>query len=228
MTCARCSLISAASPGRSSCTCALTEAWPEEAVVQQAVGQIPWGHNIVLLTKLKDSDTRLRYAAATVKHGWSRNILTMQIETKSIERQGKAVTNFDRTLPAAQSDLARESLKDPYKLDFLGLEEDARTGDRAGAGRSRRRLLHRPALLPPQAPRLRRHRAQSRQVQPEHIGPRTRTLTVSHNTPVHCNATGTACSRLVRDVSRRYRPARTTTIRISSPTWRGRTHPRRP
>jgi len=105
---------------------AFAEAWPEEAVVQQAVGQIPWGHNILLLTKLKDSDTRLRYAAATVEHGWSRNILTMQIETKSIERQGKAVTNFDRTLPAAQSDLARESLKDPYKLDFLGLEEDAR------------------------------------------------------------------------------------------------------
>lgn len=50
----------------------------------------------------------------------------MQIETRAIERQGKAVTNFDRTLPAAQSDLARESLKDPYKLDFLGLEEDAR------------------------------------------------------------------------------------------------------
>jgi predicted nuclease of restriction endonuclease-like (RecB) superfamily len=62
---------------------AFAEAWPEEAVVQQAVGQIPWGHNIVLLTKLKDSDTRLRYAAATVEHGWSRNILTVQIETKT-------------------------------------------------------------------------------------------------------------------------------------------------
>jgi predicted nuclease of restriction endonuclease-like (RecB) superfamily len=67
----------------------------------------------VLLTKVKDNDVRLRYAAATVEHGWSRNILTMQIETKTIERQGKAVTNFDRTLPATQSDLARESLKDP-------------------------------------------------------------------------------------------------------------------
>jgi predicted nuclease of restriction endonuclease-like (RecB) superfamily len=105
---------------------AFAEAWPEEAIVQQAVGQIPWGHNIVLLTKLKDNGLRLRYAAATVEHGWSRHILTMQIEARAIERQGKAVTNFDRTLPAAQSDLARESLKDPYKLDFLGLEDDAR------------------------------------------------------------------------------------------------------
>jgi predicted nuclease of restriction endonuclease-like (RecB) superfamily len=80
----------------------------------------------VLLTKLKDNGLRLRYAAATVEHGWSRHILTMQIEAKSVERQGKAITNFDRTLPAVQSDLARESLKDPYKLDFLGLEEHAR------------------------------------------------------------------------------------------------------
>jgi len=105
---------------------AFAEAWPEEAIVQQPVGQIPWGHNIVLLTKLKDNGLRLRYAAATVEHGWSRHILAMQIEARAIERQGKAVTNFDRTLPAAQSDLARESLKDPYKLDFLGLEDDAR------------------------------------------------------------------------------------------------------
>jgi predicted nuclease of restriction endonuclease-like (RecB) superfamily len=105
---------------------AFAEAWTEEEIVQQPVGQIPWGHNTVLLTKVKDHDLRLRYAAATVEHGWSRHILTMQIETKAVERQGRAVTNFDRTLPAVQSDLARESLKDPYKLDFLGLEEDAR------------------------------------------------------------------------------------------------------
>jgi len=105
---------------------AFAEAWTEEEIVQQPVGQIPWGHNIALLTKLKDSGLRLRYAAAAVEHGWSRNTLTMQIEAKAVERQGKAVTNFDRTLPAVQSDLARESLKDPYKLDFLGLEEDAR------------------------------------------------------------------------------------------------------
>lgn len=104
---------------------AFAEAWPEDAIVQQPVGQIPWGHNIVLLTKLKDNHLRLGYAAATVEHGWSRNILTMQIEVKAIERQGKAVTNFDAALPKPQSDLAREALKDPYKLDFLGLTKDA-------------------------------------------------------------------------------------------------------
>jgi predicted nuclease of restriction endonuclease-like (RecB) superfamily len=102
------------------------DAWPEDAIVQQPVGQIPWGHNIVLLTKLKEADARLAYAAAAVQHGWSRNVLLMQIEVQALERQGRAVTNFDRTLPIAQSDLARESLKDPYKLDFLGLEDDAR------------------------------------------------------------------------------------------------------
>lgn len=94
--------------------------------VQQVAAQIPWGHNIVLLTKLKDQSARLAYAAATVELGWSRNVLVMQIEARTIERQGKAVTNFDRTLPSPQSDLARETLKDPYKLDFLGLEADAR------------------------------------------------------------------------------------------------------
>lgn len=104
----------------------IAEEWPEVAIVQQLVGQILWGHNIVLLTKLKDQSARLAYATATVEHGWSRNVLVMQIEARTIERQGKAVTNFDRTLLSPQSDLARETLKDPYKLDFLGLEDDAR------------------------------------------------------------------------------------------------------
>lgn len=108
---------------------AFAEAWTADSIVQQPVGQIPWGHNIVLLTKLKEHDTRMAYAAATVEHGWSRNVLTMKIEVRTLERQGKAVTNFDRTLPSAQSDLARETIKDPYKLDFLGLEDDARERD---------------------------------------------------------------------------------------------------
>ncbi|PWJ25765.1 putative nuclease of restriction endonuclease-like (RecB) superfamily [Branchiibius hedensis] len=105
---------------------AFAQAWPTGEFVQQPVGQIPWGHNIVLLTKLKDVDTRLAYAAATIEHGWSRNTLAIQIETRAIERQGSAVTNFPVTLPPAQSDLAQEALKDPYKLDFLGLDADAR------------------------------------------------------------------------------------------------------
>ena len=79
----------------------------------------------MLLTKLKDRDERLAYAAAALEHGWSRAVLEMQIEARSVERAGRAITNFDRTLPAPQSDLARESLKDPYKLDFLGLGTEA-------------------------------------------------------------------------------------------------------
>lgn len=104
---------------------AFAEAWPEEAIVQQAVGQLPWGHNIVLLTKLKDPELRLAYAAAVVEFGWSRNVLVMHIERKRIERQGRAVTNFERVLPKPASDLARESIKDPYRLDFLGLGNEA-------------------------------------------------------------------------------------------------------
>ena len=101
------------------------KAWPEEAMWQQAVATLPWGHNLVLLTKLKDTDIRLSYAKAAFEHGWSRRILETHIEAKTLERQGRAVTNFDKTLPAAESGLARESLKDPYKLDFLGLGKEA-------------------------------------------------------------------------------------------------------
>ncbi|HRE00395.1 MAG TPA: PDDEXK nuclease domain-containing protein [Ilumatobacteraceae bacterium] len=101
------------------------DAWPEEAISQQAVGKLPWGHNLVLLTKLKSTADRLSYADAASRHGWSRNVLTIQIERRVLERQGKAITNFDTTIPAPDSDLARESLKDPYRLDFLGLGEEA-------------------------------------------------------------------------------------------------------
>ena len=104
---------------------AFAEAWPDAEIVQQAVGQLPWGHNLVLLTRLKDAKQRLAYAQSAIAHGWSRNILDIHIETHLLERTGKAVTNFDASLPKAQSDLARESLKDPYRLDFLGLGREA-------------------------------------------------------------------------------------------------------
>ena len=104
---------------------AFAEAWPDAAIVQQVVGQLPWGHNLVLLTKLKDPQRRLAYAQSAVTHGWSRNVLNIHIETRLLERSGAAVTNFDVSLPKAQSDLARESLKDPYRFDFLGLTFDA-------------------------------------------------------------------------------------------------------
>jgi predicted nuclease of restriction endonuclease-like (RecB) superfamily len=100
-------------------------AWTEEEIRQQPVGQLPWGHNIVLLTKLKTREARLAYAGAALQHGWSRNVLVVQIETRLLERQGQAVTNFAAALPAPRSDLARESLKDPYRFDFLGLGDEA-------------------------------------------------------------------------------------------------------
>jgi predicted nuclease of restriction endonuclease-like (RecB) superfamily len=100
-------------------------AWPEEAIWQQAAAKLPWGHNMVLVEKLKSPEERIAYGAAALAHGWSRKVLEMHIEARSVDRQGKAVTNFDRTLPAPESDLARESLKDPYKLDFLGLGKGA-------------------------------------------------------------------------------------------------------
>jgi predicted nuclease of restriction endonuclease-like (RecB) superfamily len=91
----------------------------------QAVGEIPWGHNVQLLSKLNDPSKRFWYAQKTIEHGWSRAVLVHQIESSLYERQGKAVTNFDRALPPPQSDLARQALKDPYVFDFLTLTEDA-------------------------------------------------------------------------------------------------------
>jgi predicted nuclease of restriction endonuclease-like (RecB) superfamily len=102
---------------------AFVKAYPE--FVPQPVGQIPWGHNAVLIEKIKDPNQRLWYAQKTIEHGWSRSILEMQIQTRAHERHGKATTNFERTLPPAQSDLAQQILKDPYNFDFLTLEADA-------------------------------------------------------------------------------------------------------
>ena len=107
---------------------AFAEAWPDESIVQQAVGHLPWGHNLVLLSKLKDSAVRLAYAARAVEHGWSRNVLTHQIEGRLLDREGRAITNFEARLPAPGSDLAHSTLKDPYLFDFLGIgaESDER------------------------------------------------------------------------------------------------------
>jgi predicted nuclease of restriction endonuclease-like (RecB) superfamily len=104
---------------------AFAQAWPDAEIVQQAVGQLPWGHNLVLLTRLKDPQQRLAYAQSAITHGWSRNMLDIHIETRLLERTGQAVTNFEVSLPKPQSDLARESLKDPYRFDFLGLTNEA-------------------------------------------------------------------------------------------------------
>jgi predicted nuclease of restriction endonuclease-like (RecB) superfamily len=101
------------------------EAWPEESILQQAAAKLPWFHNCVILDKIKGSKERLWYTQAAIEHGWSRNVLTIQIEAGLHQRQGKAITNFTKALPAPQSGLAQQLLKDPYNFDFLTLSKDA-------------------------------------------------------------------------------------------------------
>jgi predicted nuclease of restriction endonuclease-like (RecB) superfamily len=92
----------------------------------QAVAAIPWGHNIALIEKLKDPIERLWYARQTTEYGWSRAVLGHQIETDLYRRQGRALTNFDRTLLAPDSDLAQQAFKDPYCVGFLPMMAAAR------------------------------------------------------------------------------------------------------
>jgi predicted nuclease of restriction endonuclease-like (RecB) superfamily len=95
----------------------------DASIWQRAVAQLPWAHNIILIQKVKDLPTRLWYAQAAFENGWSRDVLSLQIDSHAHKRQGKAVTNFERTLPSPQSDLAAQLLKDPYIFDFLTLEK---------------------------------------------------------------------------------------------------------
>ncbi|MCU0783013.1 MAG: PDDEXK nuclease domain-containing protein [Verrucomicrobia bacterium] len=95
-------------------------------MVKQLVSQLPWGHNVMLWEQVKDLPTRLWYMRQTIEHGWSRNILALQIKSQAHARAGKAVHNFHATLPPAQSDLAEQVLKDPYIFDFLTLAEPFR------------------------------------------------------------------------------------------------------
>ena len=83
---------------------AFAEAWPDEQIVHQLGGQIPWRHNCVILDKVKASHVRQWYIQQTIANGWSRNILTLQIESNLYQRQGGAVTNFEQTLPKPQSE----------------------------------------------------------------------------------------------------------------------------
>lgn len=98
----------------------LTESGPP-----QPVAEIPWFHNVILIGKVKDPVHRLWYASKTLEHGWSRAILTVQIESGLFARQAKATTNFSTTLPKPQSDLAQQAFKDPYLFDFLTLHDEA-------------------------------------------------------------------------------------------------------
>jgi predicted nuclease of restriction endonuclease-like (RecB) superfamily len=93
--------------------------------VPQAVAQIPWGHNRLIISKIKNTDEALFYCNATTYNGWNREQLEIQIRNNYYQTKGKAITNFENTLPDYQSQLAVETLKNPYNFDFLGLEENA-------------------------------------------------------------------------------------------------------
>ncbi|NRB39208.1 MAG: DUF1016 domain-containing protein [Pseudomonadales bacterium] len=99
----------------------------EAAIAQQAVAQlhsIPWGHNQLIINKCQGKQEALYYVRSTIEHGWSRSVLTHQIESGLYQREGQAINNFDVTLPSVQSDLAQQTLKDPYVFDFLTLSTD--------------------------------------------------------------------------------------------------------
>lgn len=102
------------------------EAYPDASIVKRLVSQLPWGHIIHLLQRIKDEDARIWYAKSSIANGWSRNILDLQIASSAYERQGKAVNNFAATLPPTDSDMAVQIFKDPYIFDFLGTADPRR------------------------------------------------------------------------------------------------------
>ena len=99
----------------------------DNQIGQQLVAQIvkiPWGHHIAIITKIKNSDEAVFYLQKTIEHGYSRAVLIHQIESRLYGREGKAITNFSMTLPAPDSDLAQQTLKDPYVFDFLSMRKE--------------------------------------------------------------------------------------------------------
>ena len=99
--------------------------YTREEIGQQAVNQIPWGHIVHLLYATTAPQERHFYIQETLRHGWSRSTLCTQVEAKLWQRQGRAVTNFSKKLPAPQSALAQKTLKDPYLFDFLSISDVA-------------------------------------------------------------------------------------------------------
>ena len=94
------------------------ECWPDYAIVQRVVAQIPWRSNISLMDKLTDQDSRIWYAQKTIENGWSKTVLDMQIESGLLERSGKSVNHFPAVFPPSDSDMVNQIFKDPYLFDF--------------------------------------------------------------------------------------------------------------
>ena len=102
---------------------AFAEAWPEPEILQRLVAKLPWGHNLRVLDRIKDRPTREWYLRAALENGWSQNVLVHMISSELHAREGKALTNFERTLPLPGSDMADQVLRDPYNFDFLTLSD---------------------------------------------------------------------------------------------------------
>ena len=105
------------------------DAWPDRAIVQRTVAQLPWRSNLTLLEKLDDPQIRLWYAQQAVERGMGKDMLAIQIEARLHERQGQAITNFDIALPPADSDMTAQIFKDPYVFDFLGTADPRREAE---------------------------------------------------------------------------------------------------
>ena len=96
----------------------------KNTIVPQLVGQIPWGHHREIISKVKTVKEAIFYVNETAKNNWSRSVLIVQIESNLYKRQGKSINNFAATLPKIQSDLARETFKNPYSFELLGISND--------------------------------------------------------------------------------------------------------
>jgi predicted nuclease of restriction endonuclease-like (RecB) superfamily len=94
------------------------EAWPEPEILQSLIAKLPWGHNLRVLDRVKDRPTREWYLRAALEYGWSQDVLVLQIKSRLHEREGKALTNFQRELPPPESDMAEQILKAPTTSTF--------------------------------------------------------------------------------------------------------------
>jgi len=103
--------------------------WPDPQILQQPVAKLQWRSILLLLTKLKDNAAREKYAQKALENGWSSSVLHHMIDMRYVEREGKAVTNFNETLPPPNSDMAVQTFKDPYLFDFIGTAETRREAE---------------------------------------------------------------------------------------------------
>lgn len=101
----------------------LSVAQMEDEIMPPIVAQIPWSHNVILIEKIKDIDLRYWYMQKTLEHGWSRDVLALMVQSQLHKREGKLVSNFKNILAPQESDLVRQSFKDPYLFDFLTIAE---------------------------------------------------------------------------------------------------------